>query len=601
MIPCQTARYSSTLHPSSNDSELQGDIMKWKVGTRIAAAFGLVLAILAIVGVVSYRSTSQLIEATAQLSRSYEINALHDDALAEVREVQLRLRTYLITQDSDDERAFRERLSSVAAPLRRLREQVSGDSAHAARLERTHAALEQYARFADAVIVERRSKGVEGAAALLESPQNTNLIDSLRAPLDEIERVEVERTQQRSAQVQEQSSTARTAIALGSGAALVVSVLAGLTLTRGISRPLGHLTQAAEKITVGDLNVRIEETGRGDEIGVLSTALARMAGALRGMASTAESIAVGDLRSDVQPQSPSDVLGNAFARMSADLRSQIRGLSEGAGILSASASEIVASTSQLVASASQSAAAVTQTTATVEEVRQTAQLASQKARNVSDSAQRAVDVSENGRKSTQDVEAAMLRMRHQMELIATSMVRLSEQSQAVGQIIATVEDIATQSNLLAVNAAIEAAKAGAQGAGFGVVAQEVKSLAEQSRQATGQVRNILGDIQKATASAVLATEEGSKAVEAGIHQGELAAGSIDALAASVAESAQAAVQIVASSQQQLMGVDQVAGAMESIRQASAQNVASATQLETTARDLEQLGYRLKQMVERYRL
>jgi len=575
--------------------------MQWKVGTRIAAAFGLVLAMLAIVGVISYRATSELIDATAELSRSYDITSLHDDALSEVREAQLSLRTYLITQESGDERAFRDHMAGVDQPLRDLRDLVRDDTEHTLRLDRTRDALRQYNEYANSVIAERRSKGIEAAAALLESPQNTALVDAMRNPLDQVERIELERLQQRSGEVQQQAGVARWVIAAGSVAAVVVAVLAGLLLARGISRPLAHLTQAAERITVGDLGARIEDTGRKDEIGILSAALARMAEALRGMASTAESIAVGDLRSKVQPQSSADVLGNAFARMSEDLRGQIRALGEGAGILSASASEIVASTSQLVASASQSAAAVTETTATVEEVRQTAQLASQKARNVSDSAQRAVQVSEEGRKSTQDVEAGMLRMRRQMELIASSMMRLSEQSQAVGQIIATVEDIATQSNLLAVNAAIEAAKAGAQGAGFGVVAQEVKNLAEQSRQATSQVRTILGDIQKATAGAVLATEEGSKAVEAGIQQGELAAGSIDTLATSVAESAQAAVQIVASSQQQLMGVDQVAGAMESIRQASAQNVASATQLESTARDLEQLGHRLKLMVERYQL
>jgi methyl-accepting chemotaxis protein len=193
----------------------------------------------------------------------------------------------------------------------------------------------------------------------------------------------------------------------------------------------------------------------------------------------------------------------------------------------------------------------------------------------------------------------MGRIRQQMEAIGASMMRLSEQGQTIGQIIATVEDLAAQSNLLAVNAAIEAAKAGEYGKGFGVVAQEVKSLAEQSRQATDRVRTILGDIQKATTAAVLATEQGSKAVEAGDRQTESAGGSIQNLANTVAEAAQAATQIAASSQQQLVGMDQVAVAMENIRQASAQNVASAKQLEMAARGLNDVGQRLKQTVERY--
>src|SRR5262249_21707647 len=150
------------------------------------------------------------------------------------------------------------------------------------------------------------------------------------------------------------------------------------------------------------------------------------------------------------------------------------------------------------ASAGETATAVGETTTTVEEVRQTAQVASQKARLVADSSQKAAQISQGGRKSTEDVIAGMVRIRQQMQAMAESMVRLSEQGQAIGQIIATVEDLAAQSNLLAVNAAIEAAKSGEHGKGFSVVAQEVKSLAEQSRQATNQVRTILSEIQKAT-------------------------------------------------------------------------------------------------------
>jgi methyl-accepting chemotaxis protein len=187
----------------------------------------------------------------------------------------------------------------------------------------------------------------------------------------------------------------------------------------------------------------------------------------------------------------------------------------------------------------------------------------------------------------------MQRIRQQMESIADSMVRLSEQTQAIGQIIASVDDLAAQSNLLAVNAAIEAAKAGEQGKGFAVVAQEVKSLAEQSKQATNQVRTILHDIQKATSAAVMATEQGGKAVETGVKQSTQAGESILALTGGVTEAAHAATQIAASSRQQLLGIEQVATAMESIKQSSAQNVASAKQLETSALNLNALGQKLR--------
>jgi methyl-accepting chemotaxis protein len=276
-------------------------------------------------------------------------------------------------------------------------------------------------------------------------------------------------------------------------------------------------------------------------------------------------------------------------------RAITRQLGESIAQLSSSASEILATTTQVASGAAETASAVSETTATVEEVKQTAQVSSQKARFVSDSAQK---VSQTGRKSVEDAIAGMHRIQEQMESIAESIVRLSEQSQAIGEIIATVNDLAEQSNVLAVNAAIEAAKAGEQGKGFGVVAQEVKSLAEQSKQATAQVRTILGDIQKATSAAVLATEQGHKAVEAGVKQSVQASDAIRQLAESIGEAAQAATQIAASSQQQMVGMDQVALAMDNIKQASSQNVAGTRQAEVAAQSLHELGVKLGAMIGR---
>lgn len=576
--------------------------MKWTVGTKIAAGFGLALAVFVAVGMVSYRSTARLIEASELRRHTYEtLDALTDTRLA-LRAIGLALRTYLVTGEEAHHEAYKASLKTIDAPLQQLREMTASVPAHGSRVERTATLLREYIVAANNIVELRRSKGLPAATQAFQADDTRDLLAEMGRLINEVQKDQDAALQQRTQQTDDEARSAQWTLAGGNGLALVLAALAGLLITRNISGPLQALTAATERVTAGDLNAAIHaDASRSDEIGVLARALERMTQSLRGIAGTAEQIATGDLRATVRPQSEADVLGNAFARMSGDLRQQLRELAEGASVLSAAVSEIVTSSSQLAASATQSAAAVSETTTTVEEVRQTAQLASQKARQVSESAQKVVQISEGGRKSTQDVEAGMARIRRQMEAIAASMVQLSEQSQAVGQIIATVEDISTQSNLLAVNAAIEAAKAGEHGRGFGVVAQEVKSLAEQSRQATAQVRGILGDIQKATAAAVMATEEGGKVVDAGTRQTETAGSAIQALGASVNDAAQAALQIAASSQQQLVGVDQVAGAMESIRQASAQNVSSATQLEATARSLNELGQRIKQMAERYKV
>lgn len=186
----------------------------------------------------------------------------------------------------------------------------------------------------------------------------------------------------------------------------------------------------------------------------------------------------------------------------------------------------------------------------------------------------------------------MTRIREQMDSIAECMVQLSNQSKVIGDIIATVDDLAQQSNLLAVNASIEAAKAGEQGKGFAVVAQEVKNLSQQSKAATAHVRTILNDIVKATTAATMATEQGGKAVEAGSSQATAAGEVIRQLTSSIENSAHAAEVIELSGQQQLIGMQQMVEAMESMKIASSQNRESAVQLESAAHRMELLGKEL---------
>ena len=341
--------------------------------------------------------------------------------------------------------------------------------------------------------------------------------------------------------------------------AVLLSVFVTVYLTFTITRPILKGVEFANELARGNFSERLDINQR-DEIGVLAAAL-------------------------------NSVVEN--------LQGQLMEISEAAKVLASSASEISTSVSQVTASAQETAAAVTQTTSTVEEVKQTAHLASRKSKAVAENAAQAVQTAHTGRTTTEAVAEGMKRINEQMASIADTIVKLGEQSQAIGEITSTVDDIAEQSNLLAVNAAVEAAKAGEHGKGFAVVAQEIKTLADHSKQATKQVRGILNDIQKATGAAVMATEQGSKAVEQGMKDALGASESIQTLTTSFSEASQSSGQIAASTQEQLTGMDQVALAMDSIRAASQQNVASMQQLETAAQNLKDIGHKLETLVGQY--
>ena len=206
-----------------------------------------------------------------------------------------------------------------------------------------------------------------------------------------------------------------------------------------------------------------------------------------------------------------------------------------------------------------------------------------------------------GQNATEESIEGMKDINIQMQAIAESILALSEQSQNISELIESVDSISEQSNLLAVNAAIEAAKAGEYGKGFSVVAQEIRNLSEQSKYATKQVRNILKDVQKATNTAVMTTEKGIKLVEKGVDDVSKAGDAIENLMENVNIAAQSVIQIETSSQQQLIGMDQVALAMEGINEASFQNVESMRQLEDATNNLQEMGQNLKKIIERYKV
>jgi methyl-accepting chemotaxis protein len=298
---------------------------------------------------------------------------------------------------------------------------------------------------------------------------------------------------------------------------------------------------------------------------------------------------------------PLILLGHNLNKMVVNLQRMILQIRDASTNLSSATSEILAATTQQASGANEQSAAITQTTTTVDQVKVIAEQLVERGQEVADISQRTVKVSLAGQNTVHETIEGMNRIRERVESIAKNIIALSEQTLQIKEIIATVDDIAAQSNMLALNASVEAAHAGEQGKGFAAVAVEVRNLARQSQQATTQVRAILSQVQKGISDTATTTEGSTKVVEEGMQLAVQTQETIGQLAAVIDESAQMAMQMVAGGRQQASGVEQIAVAMQNINQATAQNLSSTRQTEDAAQNLNTLARSLTETVEQYQL
>ena len=536
--------------------------INWTIGRRLTATFSVLFVIQIILGVVAYDGIVRSGRNFNTVTRTIQVNADISGVLTALDDAETGERGYLITGEDSYLEPYQAARKVIDPATRDLREATADNPNQQRLLDMLDPAIATKLAGLEATIDLRKGASFEVARQAVLTGAGKKTMDDIRKVLADMTDEENALLKKRRAASEAAVRTLVVTIVVGALVAAIFIVVAAVALTRSIARPLGAITKVAQRIAAGDLSGNIAASERTDEMGVML---------------------------------------QAFRKMVENLRRTIADLGEGIAVLTSSASEILAGTTQVAAGASESAAAISETTTTVEEVRQAARLSSEKAKAVADNAQHVAQVSQSGQKAVEENAAGMLNIRKQVESIAQAIIRLSEQSQLIGGITAAVTDLADQSNVLAVNAAIEAARAGEQGKGFAVVAQEIRSLAEQSKQATTQVRALLNDVQKATSAVVMATEQGTKAVEAGVEQSTLAGEAIRALAESTSEATQTAIQIVASSQQQVVGMDQIGTAMQSISQAGTQTAASMRQSETSARNLHELGLKLKQLVAQYQV
>ncbi len=302
------------------------------------------------------------------------------------------------------------------------------------------------------------------------------------------------------------------------GLGLLVTSVIGLFMMRDVTGTLGRVVDAANRIAAGDLSVQGLPRSRKDEIGVLAQAFERTVEALKEMADIAERIAAGDLAVAVTPRSDRDVLGHALANMVTRLSALVGEVQHSGNAVNSSVHEIAGTAKQQQATAAEIAATTSQIGATSKEITATSKELVKTMNEVSMVAEQSAALAGSGQVGVTRMEDTM---RHVMDAAASinaKLAVLNEKAGSINQVVTTITKVADQTNLLSLNAAIEAEKAGEYGRGFAVVATEIRRLADQTAVATYDIERMVKEIQSAVTAGVMGMDKFSEEVRRGMQE-----------------------------------------------------------------------------------
>jgi len=340
-----------------------------------------------------------------------------------------------------------------------------------------------------------------------------------------------------------------------------LAIALGFFIARIISKPVKLLAEQAEIVATGDLTVEITKNSR-DEIGQLA---------------------------------------GSFKVMVENLRQTIGQVGEASSAVASASSEISSSTEQMAAGAQEQTSQAGEVASAVEEMSKTIVENSKNAGNTAETAKQAKTAAEEGGKVVEETVVGMKRIAEVVNKSARTVKALGKSSDQIGEIIGVIDDIADQTNLLALNAAIEAARAGEQGRGFAVVADEVRKLAERTTKATKEIAGMIKTIQADTTGAVTSMEEGTKEVDNGIHLADRAGASLKEIVGMIQNLTDMVSQIAAASEEQSSASEQISKNVESISTVTSQTAQGTQQIARASEDLNRLTENLQELIGEFKI
>jgi methyl-accepting chemotaxis protein len=566
------------------------------VGTKLYLAFGIVVALLVGVIAVALTGMSTLANAHHQVSGNAtpKVEAI-GEARAASSDMHFSQTRYVLTPGQhadflDDQQVFEQDLAQV------VKLTGAAERAQLAAVQQTYATW----KAVDARLWSLARTHRTAQATALVTGQANDVADELVDAMTAYEtKVMKEQKQADATFVSTKSSSTRTIVALGIVAVLVAVGLA-FALARSLVGRIRQMLSAAEGISVGDLEQHVESSSC-DELGQTVSAFSRMIEYLSGAAAAAEQIADGDLTVRIEPKSDRDKLGHAFAAMVDNLRQMISEVGSAAASVGTSSHDIASTSDEAGRAVGEIANAVSSVAEGAERQVRMVATAQESTQLTGRAADEASSAARAGIHAAEEATEAMRKLQEQTRQITEDIQSLSVKSERIGTIVETITSIAGQTNLLALNAAIEAARAGEQGKGFAVVADEVRKLAEESQGAATSIAELIREIQADTERAVLAVEAGAAQAETSVSTVETTRSAFREIGGLVDDIGRRVEELVSATAEVATVAEGSSAATQEVSASTQETSASTEEIAASAHELAIAAEQLNQLVARFAL
>jgi len=560
--------------------------MHWTISRKILLGYGISIAlILFICGSVFFdlRTVREQFDARAQSTA--KIDAL-DDVDGLMREALSSERAYIITADEKRLAPLDNARAKLGPSFDRLAILLADDPREAADVSSSRQNLEAFLAILDDTVKLRRTQNFESAAAVVSSGKATVSMEAVQHSLDAVRNEEDANAKGAEQQVDASIDELRVTIEIGAPIAILLMLGVGILTARSISRPLRTITTAAQRIACGEVQVEIPAATGEDEVSRLARSFEQMVATLKQSAAVSERIASGDLTVQPKPQSESDLVGRSQADMVAQLSSLIGQVQQSGVQVNSSAVEIAAVAKQQQATASEVASTTTEISSTAKEMSATSTELLKSADQVSIVANETATLATQGKASLNRIEAIIRQITEASGTVTNRLGVMNEKAGNINAVVTTITKVADQTNLLSLNAAIEAEKAGEYGKGFAVVATEIRRLADQTAASTSDIERIVKELVSAVSAGVMGMDKFSEEVRRGASEISDTRRQLDEVVAQVQSLAPSVETLHEGMRAQTQGAEQISDALSQLGEAARQ---TSDSIRDSSRAVEQLN------------